>query len=85
MMDDKQLLHAYARERSESAFGELVTRQIDFVYATALRVLAATALALRASRGPFSPRRTRNALSERFFVPFRAERTLIDIQNALDD
>ena len=26
MMDDKQLLHAYERERSESAFGELVTR-----------------------------------------------------------
>jgi len=32
MMDDKQPLHAYARERSESAFGELVTRHIDFVY-----------------------------------------------------
>ena len=31
MMDDEQLLHAYARERSESAFGELVTRHIDFV------------------------------------------------------
>ena len=27
MMDDEQLLHAYARERSESAFGELVTRR----------------------------------------------------------
>ena len=39
MMDDKQLLHAYARERSESAFGELVTRHIDFVYSTALRVV----------------------------------------------
>jgi hypothetical protein len=26
MMDDEQLLHAYARERSESAFGEPVTR-----------------------------------------------------------
>jgi hypothetical protein len=26
MMDDEQLLHAYARERSESAFGELVAR-----------------------------------------------------------
>ena len=39
MMDDKQLLGAYARERSESAFGELVTRHIDFVYSTALRVV----------------------------------------------
>ena len=39
MMDDKQLLHAYARERSESAFGELVARHIDFVYSTALRVV----------------------------------------------
>src|ERR1017187_2230625 len=39
MMDDEQLLHAYARERSESAFGELVTRHIDFVYSAALRVV----------------------------------------------
>ena len=39
MMDDKQLLGAYARERSESAFGELVTRHIDLVYSTALRVV----------------------------------------------
>ena len=39
MMDDRQLLGAYARERSESAFGELVTRHIDLVYSTALRVV----------------------------------------------
>jgi DNA-directed RNA polymerase specialized sigma24 family protein len=39
MMGDEQLLHAYARERSESAFGELVARQVDCVYSTALRVL----------------------------------------------
>ena len=39
MTDDEQLLHAYARERSESAFGELVTRHIDFVYSAALRVV----------------------------------------------
>jgi hypothetical protein len=38
-MDDEQLLHAYARERSESAFGELVTRHIDLVYSSALRVV----------------------------------------------
>jgi DNA-directed RNA polymerase specialized sigma24 family protein len=39
MMDDEQLLGAYAGERSESAFGELVARHIDFVYSTALRVV----------------------------------------------
>ena len=39
MTDDEQLLHAYARERSESAFGELVARHIDFVYSAALRVV----------------------------------------------
>ena len=39
MMDDEQLLGAYARERSESAFGELVARHIDFVYSAALRVV----------------------------------------------
>ena len=39
MTDDEQLLHAYTRERSESAFAELVTRHIDFVYSAALRVV----------------------------------------------
>ena len=39
MANDEQLLHAYARERSESAFGELVARHIDFVFSAALRVL----------------------------------------------
>ena len=39
MENDEQLLHAYARERSESAFGELVTRHIDLVYSAALRVV----------------------------------------------
>src|SRR2546428_11175757 len=38
MTDDGQLLQQYARERSESAFGELVTRHIDLVYPAALRV-----------------------------------------------
>ena len=38
MTDDGQLLQQYARERSESAFGELVTRHIDLVYSVALRV-----------------------------------------------
>jgi RNA polymerase sigma factor (sigma-70 family) len=39
MTDDEQLLLQYARERSESAFGELVARHMDFVYSTALRVV----------------------------------------------
>src|SRR5262247_3052104 len=39
MMDDHQLLQQYARERSEEAFGELVTRYIDLVYGAALRVV----------------------------------------------
>ena len=39
MINDKQLLQQYAQERSESAFGELVARHIDFVYSTALRVV----------------------------------------------
>jgi hypothetical protein len=41
MTDDRQLLQQYTRDRSESAFGELVTRHIDFVYSAALRVAGA--------------------------------------------
>ena len=43
MINDKQLLQQYAQERSESAFGELVARHIDFVYSTALRVVSGDA------------------------------------------
>lgn len=39
MTDDKQLLRKYLEERSESAFAEIVTRHIDLVYSTALRVV----------------------------------------------
>ncbi len=39
MINDKQLLQQYAQERSESAFGELVARHLDYVYSTALRVV----------------------------------------------
>jgi RNA polymerase sigma factor (sigma-70 family) len=39
MTDDEQLLRQYAQERSEPAFGELVTRHIDLVYSAALRVV----------------------------------------------
>src|SRR5688572_121785 len=34
---DAQLLALYARDRSEAAFGQLVTRHIDLVYAAARR------------------------------------------------
>src|SRR5919108_6108366 len=39
MNDDTQLLRRYAEDRSESAFGELVSRHIDLVYSAALRVV----------------------------------------------
>ena len=39
MTTDEELLEQYARERSESAFGELVTRHLDYVYSDALRVV----------------------------------------------
>jgi RNA polymerase sigma factor (sigma-70 family) len=37
MADDRQLLHRFATERSESAFGELVNRHLPLVYSAALR------------------------------------------------
>jgi RNA polymerase sigma factor (sigma-70 family) len=37
MTDDAELLRCYAEEKSDEAFGELVRRHIDFVYAAALR------------------------------------------------
>jgi RNA polymerase sigma factor (sigma-70 family) len=38
-MHDSELLHAYGTTGDESAFGELVSRYVDFVYSTALRRL----------------------------------------------
>ncbi|HEY4248259.1 MAG TPA: sigma-70 family RNA polymerase sigma factor [Lacunisphaera sp.] len=37
MTDDAELLHCYAKDRSESAFTELVRRHINLVYGAALR------------------------------------------------
>src|SRR5476651_764693 len=39
MLDDAALLRLYADENSETAFREFVARQLDFVYAAALRHL----------------------------------------------
>ncbi len=36
-MDDAALLHAFVRQRSESAFEQLVARYLPIVYTTALR------------------------------------------------
>ena len=85
MTNDQQLLDAYARERSESAFGELVIRHIDFVYSAALRVVNGDSLGVGPKKRTLLRRRTRNAFSERLFVPFRRERGLIGKQYAHDD
>ena len=39
MTDSQQLLAEYARNGSDAAFGELVTRYVDLVYSTALRLV----------------------------------------------
>lgn len=38
MIDDRQLLQQYVREGLEAAFAEVLTRHVDLVYGTALRV-----------------------------------------------
>jgi len=74
MMDDEQLLGAYARERSESAFGELVTRHIDFVYSAAFRVVNGDShLAQSSQAGSTHPAQPANNLRprQRFLFGFR--------------
>jgi RNA polymerase sigma factor (sigma-70 family) len=43
--NDQVLLRAYARDRCEAAFSELVHRHVDFVHSTALRILRDPSLA----------------------------------------
>ena len=50
---DSQLLRAYAEERSEAAFAELVRRHMDFVYSAGLRMLGDTHLAEDVTQGVF--------------------------------
>ena len=50
---DSQLLHAYAENRSEAAFTELVRRHVDFVYSAALRMVCASHLAEDVTQGVF--------------------------------
>jgi RNA polymerase sigma factor (sigma-70 family) len=54
MKDDQELLAAWCRNHSETAFGELVTRHIDLVYSAALRVVNGDrALAQDVTQGVF--------------------------------
>lgn len=50
---DSQLLRAYAEERSEAAFAELVRRHMDFVYSAGLRMVGDTHLAKDVTQGVF--------------------------------
>src|SRR5262245_39483852 len=39
MSEDAELLERYARDRSESAFSELIRRHVDLVYSASLRLV----------------------------------------------
>jgi RNA polymerase sigma factor (sigma-70 family) len=52
-LNDVELLEAYASERSEDAFRELVARHIDFIYSAALRQLRNSQLAEEATQSAF--------------------------------
>jgi RNA polymerase sigma factor (sigma-70 family) len=53
MNNDIELLDAYAENRSEEAFGELVTRHVDFIYSAAMRQLRNAHLADEATQAAF--------------------------------
>jgi RNA polymerase sigma factor (sigma-70 family) len=52
-LSDIELLDAYARERSEDAFHELVARHVDFIYSAAMRQLRNPHLAEEATQSAF--------------------------------
>jgi len=52
-LSDIELLEAYARQRSEDAFRELVQRHIDFIYSAAMRQLRNPHLAEEATQSAF--------------------------------
>jgi RNA polymerase sigma factor (sigma-70 family) len=52
-MDDRELLTEYAASGSERAFGEVVTRYADMVYATCMRVLGSAHAAEDAAQATF--------------------------------
>jgi RNA polymerase sigma factor (sigma-70 family) len=67
-MEDHELLSEYAERQSESPFAELVARQIDLVYSTALRVVGEPHLAKDVAQMVFiglarKPRSIRNPLA----------------------
>jgi RNA polymerase sigma factor (sigma-70 family) len=53
IMDDRQLLQAYARDHSEAAFAELVRRHLGWVYSVALRHLGNPPLAQDVAQAVF--------------------------------
>src|SRR4030095_14884695 len=52
-LSDIELLDAYASERSEDAFRELVVRRVDFIYSAAMRQLRNPHLAEEATQSAF--------------------------------
>jgi RNA polymerase sigma factor (sigma-70 family) len=52
-MDDHELLREYVERQSEQAFAELVARHVDFVYATAWRVMGDSAAAQDVAQAVF--------------------------------
>ncbi|MDB6129057.1 MAG: hypothetical protein JWM04_164 [Verrucomicrobiales bacterium] len=53
LLSDQQLLREYVRDKSESAFAELVRRHVDLVYSSALRMVADRHLAKDVTQSVF--------------------------------